>query len=50
MTRQYMTGQRIGNIETLQKEISAWSINVTNQPHGVNWHMKISDVHTKSNI
>ncbi len=57
MTRQCVAGRRIGDIETLQEEISAWSMDANNQQRGVDWHMKISDaryklksIYPKSNI
>lgn len=43
MTRQCISGRRLGDIETLQKEIKAWSTDVNDSQRGVEWHMKISD-------
>jgi len=42
MTRQCLA-RRIGNIETLQNEIKAWSTFVPKKQRGVDWQMKISD-------
>ena len=47
MTRQCLFGRRIGDIETLQKEIAAWSTDVNNSQRGVDWQMKISDARCK---
>jgi len=47
MTRQCLSGRRIGDIEKLQKEIAAWSTDVNNSQRGVDWQMKISDARCK---
>lgn len=47
MTRQCISGRRIGDIETLQKEIGAWSTDVNNSQRGVDWQMKIADARCK---
>lgn len=47
MTRQCVSGRRIGDIETLQKEIAAWSTDVNSQQRGVDWQMNISDARCK---
>lgn len=47
MTRQCLSGRRIGDIETLQKEIASWSTDVNNSQRGVDWQMKISDARCK---
>lgn len=47
MTRQCISGRRIGDIETLQQEIGAWSTDVNNSQRGVDWQMKISDARCK---
>ena len=47
MTRQCISGRRIGEIETLQREIGAWSTDVNNSQRGVDWQMKISDARCK---
>ncbi|MDU9050877.1 MAG: IS630 family transposase [Candidatus Electrothrix sp. Rat3] len=47
MTRQCLSGRRIGELETLQEEIAAWSTDVNNSQRGVDWQMKISDARCK---
>lgn len=47
LTRQCLSGRRIGDIETLQDEIGAWSSDVNNRQRGVDWQMKISDARCK---
>ena len=47
MTRQCLSGRRIGELETLQKEIAAWSTDVNNSQRGVDWRMKITDARCK---
>jgi hypothetical protein len=47
MTRQCISGRRIGNIETLQEEIGAWSTDVNDSQRGVDWQMKITDARCK---
>jgi hypothetical protein len=47
MTRQCLSNRRIGNIETLQREISAWSTAVNASQRGVEWQMKITDARRK---
>ena len=47
MTRQCVTGRRFGDIETLQKETSAWSRDVNSRQKGVDWQMKIDDARCK---
>ncbi|MDM8541454.1 hypothetical protein QUF90_10235 [Desulfococcaceae bacterium HSG9] len=39
--------RRIGDIDTLQREIGAWSIDVNERQRGVEWRMKISDARFK---
>jgi DDE superfamily endonuclease len=46
MTRQCLA-RRIGDIETLRSEISAWSTDVNNKQRGVDWQMKVDDARTK---
>lgn len=46
MTRQCLGKRRIGEIETLRSEVSAWSIDV-NKQRGVDWQMKIDDARIK---
>lgn len=47
MTRQCLSGRRLGNIEMLQKEIAAWATDVNNSQRGVDWQMKIADARCK---
>ena len=47
MTRQCLSGRRIGEIAVLQEEIGTWSIDVTNTQRGVDWQMKIKDARCK---
>jgi DDE superfamily endonuclease len=47
MTRQCLTGRRIGELEILQREIGAWSTDVTENQRGVDWQMKIKDARCK---
>ncbi len=43
MTRQCLSGRRIGDLETLRTEIAAWSEGVNTRQRGVDWRMKIDD-------
>lgn len=47
MTRQCISGRRLGDMNTLQKEIGAWSSDVNNSQRGVDWQMKIGDARCK---
>lgn len=47
LTRQCLSGRRIGELPLLQEEIGAWSNDVTAKQRGVEWHMKIDDARTK---
>jgi hypothetical protein len=47
MTRQCLSGRRIGKLATLQEEIAAWSIDVNSTQRGVDWQMKIDDARCK---
>ena len=47
MTRQCLDGRRIGELAHLQREIAAWSIDVTDAQRGVDWQMKIDDARCK---
>jgi hypothetical protein len=47
MTRQCISGRRLGNMNTLQKEIGAWSSDVNDSQRGVDWQMKIGDARCK---
>ncbi|MGB3547657.1 MAG: IS630 family transposase [Saprospiraceae bacterium] len=47
MTRQCLAHRRIGDIETLQREIRAWSQDVNQRQRGVDWQLKIDDARYK---
>ena len=47
MTRQCVSGRRLGSIEQLREETSAWSSDVNSTQRGVDWQMKIVDSRTK---
>lgn len=47
MTRQCLGKRRIGDIETLRSEISAWSTDVNNKQRSVDWQMKVGDARIK---
>jgi len=47
MTRQCVSGRRIGDIETLRRETSAWASDVNSTQRGVDWQMKIDDARSK---
>lgn len=47
MTRQCISGRRIGELDTLQEEICAWSTDINSKQRGVDWRMKVSDARCK---
>ena len=47
MTRQCVYGRRIGTVEELDREISAWSTDVNARQRGVDWRMTIDDARCK---
>ncbi len=47
VTRQCVSGRRIGDIDTLRKETAAWSADVNATQRGVDWQMKIEDARFK---
>lgn len=47
LTRQCVAGRRLGDIERLRQETSAWSNDVNLQQKGVEWHMRIDDARFK---
>ena len=47
MTRQCLRHRRLGDLETLQAEISAWAVDVNERQRGVDWQMKIDDARCK---
>ncbi len=47
VTRQCVSGRRIGDIDTLREETAAWSADVNASQRGVDWQMKIEDARCK---
>lgn len=47
LTRQCVSGRRIGDLPTLQEEIAAWSTDVNSTQRGVDWQMQIGDARCK---
>jgi len=47
LTRQCVAGRRIGDVETLREETTAWSTDVTATQRGVDWQMTIDDARCK---
>ena len=47
LTRQCISGRRIGDLPTLQAEIAAWSADVNATQRGVDWQMRIDDARCK---
>lgn len=47
MTRQCVSGRRIGSVKELSLETTAWATDVTEAQRGVDWQMKIDDARTK---
>ena len=47
LTRQCVDCRRLGDIETLRAETSAWSCDVNRREKGVDWQMKIDDARLK---
>lgn len=47
MTRQCVAGRRIGSVEQLRQETTAWHEDVNQTQRGVEWHMIIDDARTK---
>ena len=47
LTRQCVSGRRVGDIETLRNETAAWSTDVNNTQRGVDWQMKVDDARFK---
>lgn len=47
MTRQCLGKRRIGDIETLRAETTAWAVDVNDRQRGVDWRMKISHAREK---
>ncbi|MEZ4684538.1 MAG: IS630 family transposase [Bacteroidia bacterium] len=47
MTRQCLKNRRMGTLENLQEEISAWATDVNLTQRGVDWQMKVGDARIK---
>ena len=47
LTRQCVSGRRIGSEEELRTETTAWAENTNTSQRGVEWQMKIDDARTK---
>ena len=47
MTRQCLSGRRIGDLATLHGEVSAWSSDTNDTQRGVDWQMKVDDARCK---
>lgn len=47
LTRQCLAHRRIGDLETLQTEIGAWSTQVNDKQRGVDWQMNVDEARTK---
>jgi len=47
MTRQCLTGRRIGTIDELRKETAAWAASGNAKRRGVDWQFTIDDARTK---
>lgn len=47
MTRQCLAGRRIGSIEELAAETTAWHEDVNNTQRGIDWQMKTEDARIK---
>lgn len=47
VTRQCVSGRRIGDIDTLREETAVWSADVNATQRGVDWQMKIEDARCK---
>jgi len=47
MTRQCLTGRRIGTIDELRRETAAWAASGNVRQRGVDWQFTIDDARTK---
>jgi hypothetical protein len=47
MTRQCLSGRRIGELSELQEEIAAWSDYINDKQRGVDWQLQIGEARTK---
>jgi hypothetical protein len=47
LTRQCVSGRRFGDVATLIKETTAWSMDCNQRQRGVDWQMKVDDARAK---
>ncbi|MEM6406307.1 MAG: IS630 family transposase, partial [Pseudomonadota bacterium] len=47
LTRQCLKNRRIGDLDTLRREIAAWSTDLNTRQRGVDWQMQINDARYK---
>ena len=47
MTRQCLRHRRVGDLDTLRREIAAWSTDVNHRQRGVDWQMRVGDARCK---
>lgn len=47
MTRQCLSGRRLGTIKKVKKEVKAWATKTNEKQRGVDWQMKIDDARIK---
>lgn len=47
LTRQCVSGRRMGDLKTLREQITAWSCDVNKTQRGVDWQMKTTDARCK---
>ncbi|QDU59886.1 hypothetical protein Pan216_07190 [Planctomycetes bacterium Pan216] len=47
MTRQCLTGRRVGELDELRDEIGAWSDQTNQKQRGVDWQLQIDEARTK---
>ena len=47
LTRQCLTGRRIGDLETLQSEIATWAEKTNAKQRGIDWQFQIDDARRK---
>lgn len=47
MTRQCLSGRRIGELDELVDEISAWAEDINEKQRGVDWQLQIDEARTK---
>lgn len=47
MTRQCLSGRRIGELTDLREEIAAWSDHINKKQRGVDWQLEVGEARTK---